>query len=281
MKVDAIRLMAVLTAMGAIVLPSCTKQYEYLENGLDEIGQYCKLDSLVRAPTNAVVIYYNKDGNPVEFTPAFPNPDPGDPDFHFRYDKFGRLKDALLTQPGQSFVFIWQRFFYPGPHMAGDSIFEYDGELSDPNPPTTSEAFEYVYTYSLDAKGRTFKTTFSANPFRQESKDTFYTEYDKNGNQVAPGVTYDNKISIYRTSSVWQLLYQNYSMNNSITPASGPIPPSITSYNRFGLPATYLNLQGQPGIFGLNYGPLDVKYSCDSKPAPPGYPATGNTTGKE
>jgi len=97
--------------------------------------------------------------------------------------------------------------------------------------------------------------------------DSFYTVYDKRGNMELPGAEYDDKINPYRTNKVWQLIFQNYSMNNQIYP--GLYPPFIVNYDRWGLPLAYqlTSSNPQPEIF-LYYdllGLLSVSYSCDEE----------------
>ncbi len=131
--------------------------------------------------------------------------------------------------------------------MIRDSFFAYGSTpITAPNP--DPEQFEYFLTYQLDAKGRVVKAIPS--PPTDPSNSTLYA-YDARGNLVRPGVTYDDKVNPYRTSSTWMFIYQDYSVNN-------PSTTHVAAYNAYGLPTDITSY----GIFSSNYSPFTIQYSC-------------------
>ena len=91
---------------------------------------------------------------------------------------------------------------------------------------------------------------------------SYELSYDRNGNLVRPGVTYDDKINIYRTNRVWQFINGDYSRNNPVTGGgfySFPVTPA--AYNGAGLPTRFLGPSTL--IFGYSFYTMDVTYSCD------------------
>ncbi len=84
-----------------------------------------------------------------------------------------------------------------------------------------------------------------------EEKTTLY-KYDSRGNLIIPGVSYDNKTSLYRTNAVWMLVHRNYSVNN---------PAGPTTYNSQGLPHTFYGDFLERGGGGYPY--TNFVYSCD------------------
>jgi hypothetical protein len=275
---------AIALAMAWYLLPGCKKVAERLEQDPDEIGKFCKIDTFNFGPPSAyqqqMELSYNADGDPVTewpltsylFGSAFDN-------VFFHYDKYRRPVDIFYVFPDYdpSFGFstgdidLWHRFTYPSPGIVIDSLFNYDGPGIPPvaNPPTGYTSL-IVSRYQQDEKGRTIRTDIKSVNSLGSSTFSYYTEYDRKGNKVAPGAVYDDKINIYRTNKVWQLLFQDYSLNNRIYAVTGgnPYPPSIVSYDKWGLPlllATNPAQQELPFFNGLfpYYTYMSVSYSCD------------------
>lgn len=234
--------------MASFIFSSCIKEREYIEQHSSDIGKFCRIDSMainVGLGFQNYKFSYNEKGDPLEIRLQI-NPGGFGEDLHFRYDKKGRLSDVLQTDPGQSFVYVWSRYTYRSPRLIVDSFFEYEDFLSDVNP--NSSSFYGLDSIQLDEEGRV------AGPG---------VTYDYHGNLVVPGFKYDDKINIYQTSRVWQLLYRDYSRNN-LTAGGGMtgLPVDPASYNAFGLPTKILGPFHE--IFGVSpFREIDVSYSCD------------------
>jgi hypothetical protein len=264
-------LLAILTALGILFLPACTENDEYPNNDPARIDHFYAAGALDADPALSFHFTYNSGGDPVEMVPINPDVEEPDFDFHFRYDRQGRISDVLLTQNGQSFVFIWQRFFYPARGTVGDSTFEYNGQLSDTYPPRGTP-LSFVEKHQLDVKGRIVRTIFIPGDPNLPST-SFHTAYDKNGNKIIPGVVYDHKVNIYRSNKVWQLIYQDYSMNNPVRPVT-PGFIGANNYDKFGLPLHFqtmkpINGNLRTGIFALFYSTLNSSHFCDPQSALP------------
>jgi hypothetical protein len=81
---------------------------------------------------------------------------------------------------------------------------------------------------------------------------------------------YDDKINPCRTNPVWQLIQQDYSVNNAFytgeTPTTYDHLPNITKHNAYGLPTKYVRNEfyGSHQLFGIPfYDSLEVVYDCD------------------
>jgi hypothetical protein len=258
--------------MAWLILPSCRKERLLLEEDPDAIGQFCRIDTFSFGQPgpgyDQVSITYNRFGDPVTMTSSVPG-EGGElfDNIFFRYDQSERLVDCFFAfpnlEPNTPFpigsIDLWHRFTYPSPHVIIDSFFDYDGPGIPPveNPPTGYVGLG-VTRYELDDKGRTIRTNGS-----------MITTYDKRGNVVIPGIVYDDKVNPYRTNKVWQLLYQDYSMNNPIYPATmyGPATSNILSFNKLGLPLEYLaDTEGDDGFnlfFYIGIQNLGISYTCD------------------
>ena len=269
-----------------LILPSCHKERLLLEEDPDAIGKFCRIDTFsfdTQQPSEQVIISYNRAGNPVTMLPTVPDMYGEDfDDLYFRYDKYDRLTDFIyvfpVTYPYTVFplgaIDLWHRFTYPAPGIVVDSFFNYDGPGIPPVAnPLSGYTTLIVSRYEQDDRGRTIKSEVR---YVTDSFSTVtYTAYDRKGNRIIPGAVYDDKINIYRTNKVWQLLFQDYSMNNRITPATYPYPASIISYNKLGLPLLYDATPANPNpdlfvyfsFYYFNY--MSVSYSCDpsAKPA--------------
>ena len=106
-----------------------------------------------------------------------------------------------------------------------------------------------ITNYEYDNQGRIIKehgTHFLGN-FR------YSYQYDANGNLTKPGVSYDDKVSIYRTIDIWMFLMRDYSKNN---------PVIAEECNDAGYP-TFVNNNSTPfGIMGAHLNFARVNYGC-------------------
>jgi hypothetical protein len=264
---------AIAAAMALLILSSCRKERLLLDEDPDAIGQFCRIDTFSFGQPgpgyDQVFITYNIHGDPVTMTSSVPG-EGGElyDNIFFRYDEYERLRDCFFAYPSDpngpfpiGSIDLWHRFTYPSPHVIIDSFFNYDGPGIPPveNPPSTFEPVD-VTTYELDKEGRTIRTNGSR-----------ITTYDDRGNVVRPGIGYDNKVNPYRTNKVWQLLFQDYSMNNPIFPATAyrPATSFIVNFNKLGLPLAYHDFsEGDFGInlfFYIEVEDLGISYSCDQK----------------
>jgi hypothetical protein len=252
--------------MVLLIFAACTKERVYIEQHPSDIGKYCRVDSVV-VHNNFLgfnfqtfqnyKFSYDQASRPLEIRIQNPGPEMIGPDLHFRYDKKGRLSDVLQTDPGQTFVYIWQRFSYPSPRIVIDSTFDYQASLNAPNPtgPQTS-----IQKTLQDEEGRPVKFIFIEN-VPNIPPDTSEVSYDRNGNLVDAGFTYDDKINIYQTNPVWQFYYNNYSRNNITAVGPGGQQATPSAYNAYGLPTQFLG--PFDNVFGFSFNIMDVSYSCD------------------
>ena len=172
---------------------------------------------------------YNADGNPVSYTPkGYSN---GSLKYEFRYDNNGRLTDYIGYYPTSiplTYEF-WVKYNYDNGRIVRDSSY-YNCNYG----PTIISAARYkgVTQYEYDKQSRISRVVYReyydgvANGVMSDYK----FDYNEAGNLVAPGATYDNQVSIYRTNKIWMFLSRNYSLNNLAT---------ASTYNSNGLPLTF------------------------------------------
>ncbi len=137
--------------------------------------------------------------------------------YHFRYDKYGRLSDYILTYFGSAGgVVTWDEYTYPDKKTVIDSAYEYTGNVSDPVHPTDFKNHGNLVTvYNLDASGRIIRASELGNNGIPYFVSNF--AYNSHGNLIRPGVTYDNKVNVYQTNKVWMFIHNDYSVNNELT----------------------------------------------------------------
>ena len=264
-------LLLAVTAFACFSFTGCSKAFDYANHHKgDDIKQLCLVEKLFYGPygyldsvTVEVNVAYNSAGNPTSMR-VTKSDGQLHMDHYFRYDKQNRLTDYMLAGSGSWQVFIWQRYSYTGKNTIVDSTFNYVGSVMDAEPPHTS--FDYrVDIYTLDADGRIAKIT-SVPQQAGENPVSFNIIYDVYGNRVLPDVTYDTRVSIYRTNKVWMFAFNNYSVNNALQS-----PLEITGYNQYGLPLRYKNNYTNPSLsqflrpFGYYYPYTRVEYACDIK----------------
>ena len=247
------RLSAILLALPLFFLLSCTKVYDFVKDNPIEVASCCQVQVVDKNDEVFYKVTYNAAGNPISFlSQAWSYY----PDQYFRYDRQGRLKDFIAAYSGTTYAAGWDRYFYPGPGLMGDSSFNYQDDFTKYTNPPYAEGFNYVYLYRLDREGRPVSYTLNS----LYGADSGTIQYDHAGNQVIPGVVYDDNVNIYQTNKIWQQVYKDYSRNN-------PNRGTIVLYNNYGLPVKYLGTPTlQPYIFYLP--PLNVTlsitWSCDS-----------------
>jgi len=278
------KVLYIFSAAAAVLLVSgCTKALDYFRDNPGEVIKQCQVQTLQVYSDNGgtVNIDYNSAGNPVDmlyyFFDSTGPEDPSATDKHFRYDKRNRLTDYLQNyvsglfgiEPG---AITWDSYSYPRANIVVDSFFAYgDMLITDPNPPISS--LEYIRIFQLDGEGRIIKVTQGSGP---GSVTNF--SYDRNGNLVVPGVTYDSTVNPYRTNAVWMFVFQNYSVNNPHQEIEyGPLL-TYSDLNAFGLPQVIApavsggNLYGGY-LFGNDFFQMNISYSCSctapSLKAPP------------
>ncbi|HEY6901124.1 MAG TPA: hypothetical protein VI233_10795 [Puia sp.] len=244
-------------AVALLILSSCRKFIDPHPEDPNEIGKYCPIGTLAfdtDDPNKFINVSYNADGNPISMMTRVPIYDLYHNYIFFKYDKHGRLINYSNYPPGGTFPDFEQRFSYPGPRIIVDSIFN-----------SEFHTVVMLLRHTLDEKGRIVKTFAKYYPEPAAYESTIITTYDSRGNKVIPGVVYDDKINVYRTSRTWQLFFQDFSMNNPIAPANNGYPASILAYNELGLPTHY---QAEPTMPYINiffyYNAFDVKvtYNC-------------------
>lgn len=171
-------------------------------------------------------------------------------DFHFRYDKQGRLTDYFCNYYGNYGGLIWHRYSYPKKNTIIDSSFDYVGDIRSPIPPDTSFDM-YVDELKLDETGRIIKDIALFPTDGPPYAFTDYT-YDKYGNLIKPGTPYDDKINPYHTNHVWMFTNKDYSVNNAS-------PMGVTGYNQYGLPLGFSSAY----LFNLGISTISIQYACD------------------
>jgi len=251
-------------------LPSCSKLFDYLDQHRDDVATHCQIQMLAvqiqssntNAPVQHYAFTYNAAGKPLSIIAQDPNV-PFYSGNHFGYDRYGRLKDFQITDANFTFTYVWHRYTYPAPNTVIDTTYTYAGHVGDANPPPGTTVND-VTKITLDWKGRPVKYTQLSNNGSGPLSSS-EVQYDANGNLVSPGTIYDDKINIYQTNPVWQFVFGNYSRNNPYIPARNGFPPSIPSYDQYGLPLVLQYWADPPvaQLFGIPYSIMHVTYACD------------------
>lgn len=238
------------TASLMIAFAGCNKLEERLdEDPLATLDQ-CQVSAMAysySSDTIGVTITYNKWGDPVRVMQTLTGT--GHPDGIFRYDNKRRLTDYIGAYDNDFFEF-WHRYVYDKKDRVIRDTTYFFGVIIDGEP-------DYAYdmaiiTYEYDQYGRIVHTSQEWFDYPGHPLETYYS-YDGKGNLVIPGVTYDDKVSIHRTNSIWMFIDRNYSLNNGYA----------TAWNGNGLP-TNMKLNDLGGRFaGFYYGRLDsIRYQC-------------------
>ena len=262
MKILIHKLLPALTGIALLFLPACSKTVHFQEP--PEVVNGCRIESFTAytqdgessSPSVSLSFTYNAAGNPLKIITSASVPN-SQYDYHFRYDGFGRLTDFIINYPGEPGAVIWHRYSYPNRKTIVDTTYGYVGLIDGP-PPTYSFDI-YVDIYHLDDKDRIIS-----------DNDTHF-QYDRNGNLVRSGVTYDNKVNLFRTNAVWLLINKDFSLNNPLNGIpNGPPPLLITGYNSERLPLGFILAPGSSFATSLSdrllffFTNLKIGYSCDS-----------------
>lgn len=266
MKNPQLKIFACITCI-VVLFSSCKKAIDIIEHYPNNICDFCKVEQVIAhhdGITDVVNVQYNSKGNPVKM--LVNNEYYGNLTQTFRYDKQDRLQDYMLTFGKNKGVLLWHRYHYTDAETVIDSLWEYEGLLTDENPPPFDPDYTTVRTIKLDNYGRIIKTIF----YYDKEKIVHNFQYNEAGNMEGKGIMYDNKVNVYRTNKVWQFVYNDYSMNNPVTfDYSGSVYPIDILYNFFGLPQK-LKATGKSfdspvfaSILGLDYRSAEIKYSCD------------------
>jgi hypothetical protein len=220
----------VFSALSAILLffSNCKKG---IDHGGGAASHYA-IQSFI-AGSDSLFINYNNSGDPVSVLRQ--EPSTGSPDFLFRYDSRGRLSEMIAAYGPEvsDGAEHWDFFFYlvvnGKPELAewspmGTITYGYDSRDRITSVTTVFEGVTiWIRTYSYNNAGnRTGATYYNA-----------ATGTDS-GNVSA----FDNKTNFRQTSSVWQFLGEDYSVNN-------PLNATYT-YNSAGLP---LSIDGPATTF--------------------------------
>jgi len=256
----------VLTALFTLsILSSCRKVYDYIHDHPDGHESLCRVMKMsVRTyySANLYTFSYNAKGDPISILDSGRIGTFGNDDQYFRYDRFGRLSDYVGTFIGQTNdVIFWHKYAYARPNFITDTTLFYIGDVTKPSPNAADAVNGYsIHAYTLDAYGRIAGI------------------YDANGNLVQsnPDRYYDDKVNVYRTSKVWQFVYQNYSRNNLLPRSPGNPYPRLPDpvYNDFGLPLQLPNsFERTMGLFGENNidPTIDITYACALSNGPINY----------
>jgi hypothetical protein len=133
-------------------------------------------------------------------------------------------------------------------------------------PPPTSSAETLLSLYRLDDQGRIISSTEKKLGTGGALSNTNYL-YDRTGNLVRSGVTYDTSICLYRTSYVWMFINKDFSRNNPVSDSHLSLTFTQSAPNAYGLPIFFasglvFNDKYETG-FLFNYGSLFIIYTCD------------------
>jgi len=245
-----------LAASTGFIFTGCYKVIDYANHHKGDEMKLCRIEKMVfdQNENATATISYNANNDPISiqqgssalFMPL---------DYYFRYDQQNRLTDYMLVYYHMTGAMVWHRYSYPDKKTIVDTQFNYVGIITDP-PPHSAPTF-YVVKYNLDQWGRIIRST--------EGTSVANFTYDDEGNLVRPGIAYDHKINILRTSRTWMFIRKDYSMNNPL-----PATVKIDNYNVYGLPLQYTSLGGATNneLFGYSYTTASVVYACDNSIVP-------------
>ncbi|MGB8193537.1 MAG: hypothetical protein WCF67_16520 [Chitinophagaceae bacterium] len=199
---------------------------------------------------------YNSFGDPVAFTPDNLG---GFVKYEFRYDQDHRLTDYIgyYSFGSSNGVFeFWTKYIYDNKNrIIRDTTYHY-GKYGA--VPTSYTHVKEVTTYEYDKQDRITGTVLRQlyNGAPNGIMGDYRYVYNGQGNLVTPGSTYDDKVSIYRTSKIWMFLNRNYSKNNSGT---------ARGYNSKGLPSGFGSSVQQASysiLYSLGLSDCEIVYDC-------------------
>ena len=199
---------------------------------------------------------YNSAGDPISYEPA--KYGAGVLKYEFRYDKSGRLTDYIGYSPAtvpQTCEF-WVRYTYNNNQVVRDSVYYYSNYGAAIN---SFAKHIGVTQYEYDRQERISRVTYKQyhNGVANGVVGSYRFDYNEAGNLVTPGATYDDKVSIYRTSKIWMFLSRNYSNNNV---------RSASAYNSSGLPVAFANAAARSASMrffeSMDLSNCEVLYEC-------------------
>lgn len=257
------RFLTVLMCIMSLLFQACK---EHPENP-PEIPQ-CQIIQIRQgiSDEDSLAFVYNNKGNPVSITRAVVGTTR--PNFHFQYDKKGRMTDFYgdYISPNPYFD-VWHRYKYDGQNrISTDTTYEFG--LVGPGIPLPDNTHpgllrvRNISTYKYDWKNRMLEST---DTYGYETRITVrsYT-YNQEGN-VSKLFTrsgtdtstifyhYDDQFNFRRLHPIWQFLDRDYSLNNKM-----PLASSIT-FNEFGLPSV-MALSGNFATIPLDN--IVIRYKC-------------------
>jgi len=250
---------------------SCRKVFDYIRDHPDIHDTVCHITQInmlgLTGKPDTFTVLYNTKGDPTDILERSPALSIDNVEHHFRYDKFGRLLWYFINYspqygsgtPNQMGGLIFHKYEYPRKNFVVDTTIQYTPGY----PPLYDSAFyAQINGYTLDEKGRIIKVW---NVFRDPHTPPQLDHdvvYDANGNLPLsnPDLVYDDKINVYRTSKIFQFVFQDFSRNNPINTANAY--PAF--YNAFGLPTTLPKSDQYYGsLFGADSGPtINFVYAC-------------------
>ena len=263
-------------------LPSCQKINDYVLHHPNAHDSLCRVTQIgikgFYGNSDEYIVYYNAKGNPDSLIDNNPVGEIGNSRYFFKYDNSDRLSDFMWAETIESgmpwFAIIWHKYVYVSSNYIVDTTLTCAGDVRNPAPAAADAAYYTIKAFTLDGQDRIIKQWSIQEPNEPPHapvlENTF--TYDATGNKVLsdPGLTYDNKVNVYRTNKVWQFLYNDYSLNNVIK-ADGTFTPS---YNEFGLPLTLPNLAGNNiRLFDLynTDSTASISYACAAPKGPIDY----------
>jgi len=256
-----------LTIIILFTATSCRKVYDFIHDHPDAHDSLCRITKVsvinVFGYPDTFNITYNLKGDPVSMLSTFPTFRIGNIDQYYRYDRFGRLSDYMITFIKGFAAVTWHKYAYPKKDYVIDTTIAYPAtDIRGPSPVAGVGSYYNVKAYSLDARDRIVRIWSLDDPLHPQLEEEI--RYDTHGNKIQSDTTliYDDKVHPYRTNKTWQFLYNDYSQNNLILND----PATINNqYNTFGLPIRLGNLANHNiFLFDLtnNDGYIYISYSC-------------------
>ena len=187
---------------------------------------------------------YDTDGKPVSVLND--NPGTGAPNYFFNYDADDRLAEWIGLYLNGLYE-SWHRYGYDAENrIIKDTqwVFGTYGPEPDPNSYYIRE-----YTYEYDNKGRIITQTIV--DLKEDNPDEV-SSFSYHGGNLDNGSSYDNKINLDRTNSVWLFINKDYSKNNSV---------AAVTYNSNKLPLEF-NSADAFTFLGFNIEKSEITYTC-------------------
>lgn len=264
---------AACAALLTLLLSSCKKVIDYIEQHPDAYIPPCRITNYRVFVGSALlanyVVSYDTKGNPITMLDSDRVHAVGN-DHYFRYDKFSRLSDYMQAYAPATGAIAWHKYAYPRPNYVIDTAMFYEtGDVRGPSPIAKNTYEYYIYAYTLDQLGRIVKIWDIPNDSPNIPSLQNTVVYDANGNLPVslPILSYDNKVNPYRTSKIWQFVFQDYSRNN----LESTIDNFSPQYNVFGLPLILDNLEmwNFYSFDEVNLGSeATIDYACDLPEGP-------------